>query len=411
MQRSAAAPCESEPSHDTHRSRATSPAAGSARKPAQPLAAPSTAAGGEHARRSARLRRGAGTTRATAGLAQLLALDFQQRAARLKALAKYLNEQQGSALRDLGATPARRAATAGSTSKAAPARCSPTPAIGGNELPSGNVVHEGPAVPLGKKGGFAGTHILVPRARRRGAHQRLQLPGLGPAREVRADLPRRHAVHRQAGHRDQLPHRGAGAADRTSRACCREGSLQLVIGGTGDLLDRLDGQDVVTFTGSADTAAKLRVHPNLRARSRSRSTPRPIRSTAPILGARRDARRRGVRPVRQGGGARDDGEGGAEVHRDPARDRAAPASRRGGRAGCATRLAKIVVGDPARRGRAHGRARVAGAAAPTSPSASRSCCRAAELVYGARDGFAPVGEGVAERRVLRADAAAVPRRR
>src|SRR4029453_14452602 len=41
------------------------------------------------------------------------------------------------------------------------------------------------------------------------------------------------------------------------------GSLQLVIGSTGDLLDRLDGQDVVTFTGSADTAAKLRVHPNL----------------------------------------------------------------------------------------------------------------------------------------------------
>ena len=42
-----------------------------------------------------------------------------------------------------------------------------------------------------------------------------------------------------------------------------EGSLQLVIVRTGDLLDRLDGQDVVTFTGSANTAAKLRVTPNL----------------------------------------------------------------------------------------------------------------------------------------------------
>jgi oxepin-CoA hydrolase/3-oxo-5,6-dehydrosuberyl-CoA semialdehyde dehydrogenase len=42
-----------------------------------------------------------------------------------------------------------------------------------------------------------------------------------------------------------------------------EGSLQLVIGSTGDLLDRLNGQDVVTFTGSADTAAMLRVHPNV----------------------------------------------------------------------------------------------------------------------------------------------------
>ena len=36
------------------------------------------------------------------------------------------------------------------------------------------------------------------------------------------------------------------------------GSLQLVIGGTGDLLDRLTESDVVTFTGSADTAARLR---------------------------------------------------------------------------------------------------------------------------------------------------------
>ena len=56
-----------------------------------------------------------------------------------------------------------------------------------------------------------------------------------------------------------------------------EGSLQLVIGGTGDLLDRLDGHDVVTFTGSADTAAKLRVQPEPDRASRSRSTPRPIR--------------------------------------------------------------------------------------------------------------------------------------
>jgi oxepin-CoA hydrolase/3-oxo-5,6-dehydrosuberyl-CoA semialdehyde dehydrogenase len=38
-----------------------------------------------------------------------------------------------------------------------------------------------------------------------------------------------------------------------------EGSLQLVIGSTGDLLDRLQSQDVVTFTGSADTAAAARI--------------------------------------------------------------------------------------------------------------------------------------------------------
>jgi oxepin-CoA hydrolase/3-oxo-5,6-dehydrosuberyl-CoA semialdehyde dehydrogenase len=40
-----------------------------------------------------------------------------------------------------------------------------------------------------------------------------------------------------------------------------EGSLQLICGGVGDLLDHVDGQDVVTLTGSASTGLKLRTHP------------------------------------------------------------------------------------------------------------------------------------------------------
>lgn len=42
-----------------------------------------------------------------------------------------------------------------------------------------------------------------------------------------------------------------------------EGALQFVAGGLGDMLDHLGAQDVVAFTGSADTALKLRGHPNL----------------------------------------------------------------------------------------------------------------------------------------------------
>ena len=37
-----------------------------------------------------------------------------------------------------------------------------------------------------------------------------------------------------------------------------EGAFQLVLGSTGDLLDRLTGQDCLAFTGSSDTGAKLR---------------------------------------------------------------------------------------------------------------------------------------------------------
>jgi len=42
-----------------------------------------------------------------------------------------------------------------------------------------------------------------------------------------------------------------------------DGALQLIVGSTGDLLDRLGPQDVLAFTGSADTARYLRSRPNL----------------------------------------------------------------------------------------------------------------------------------------------------
>src|SRR5205085_2163882 len=96
------------------------------------------------------------------GVPNLLKLDFQKRAERLKALAKFLNERK----EELYAVSAHTGATrsdgwidieGGSGTLFAYA------SVGANELPSGNVVHEGPAIPLGKKGAFAGTHILVPR--------------------------------------------------------------------------------------------------------------------------------------------------------------------------------------------------------------------------------------------------------
>ena len=42
-----------------------------------------------------------------------------------------------------------------------------------------------------------------------------------------------------------------------------EGALQLVCGSLGDLLDHVDEQDVVTFTGSAATGRMLKTHPKL----------------------------------------------------------------------------------------------------------------------------------------------------
>ncbi|MEL6236788.1 MAG: phenylacetic acid degradation bifunctional protein PaaZ, partial [Pseudomonadota bacterium] len=68
----------------------------------------------------------------------------------------------------------------------------------------------------------------------------------------------------------------ATATSYVTEACVRlmleagilpEGALQLIAGGTGDLLDRLTCQDVVSFTGSAATALRLRANPVLLANS------------------------------------------------------------------------------------------------------------------------------------------------
>jgi oxepin-CoA hydrolase/3-oxo-5,6-dehydrosuberyl-CoA semialdehyde dehydrogenase len=49
--------------------------------------------------------------------------------------------------------------------------------------------------------------------------------------------------------------------DMIASGCMPEGSIQLICGSAGDLLDHVMEQDVVTLTGSAQTAAKLRCHP------------------------------------------------------------------------------------------------------------------------------------------------------
>ena len=195
------------------------------------------------------------------GVPALMKTDFQQRAAILKALARLLLERK----EELYAISAHTGATrndswvdieGGSGTLFAYA------SIAGNELPSGNLVHEGPAISLGKQGRFAGTHVLVPRGGVAVHINAFNFPVWG--------LLEKFAPTFLAG----MPCIGkpASATSYLTEACVRimldsgllpAGALQLVIGGTGDLLDRLDGQDVVTFTGSADTAAKLRVHPNL----------------------------------------------------------------------------------------------------------------------------------------------------
>ena len=114
--------------------------------------------------------------------------------------------------------------------------------MGGNELPSGNLLHEGPAVMLGKKGHFAGTHVLVPRRGVAVHINAFNFPVWGLLEKFAPSFLAGMPCIVKPATVDQLPDRSAGADDDRDRACCPTGSLQLVIGSTGDLLDRLDGQ-------------------------------------------------------------------------------------------------------------------------------------------------------------------------
>ncbi len=199
------------------------------------------------------------------GVPALLAMDFQQRAERLKAMAKYILANKEPLYAVSAHTGATRADSwidieGGAGTLFAYA------SMGGNELPSGNVVHEGPAMPLGKGGKFAGTHILVPRGGLAVHINAFNFPIWGLLEKFAptflAGMP---CIGKPASATSYLTEALIKLLDQSG--LLPPGSLQLVIGGTGDLLDRLDGQDVVTFTGSADTAAKLRVHPNLIRRS------------------------------------------------------------------------------------------------------------------------------------------------
>ena len=199
------------------------------------------------------------------GVPGLMALDFQQRAARLKALALYLasRKEELYAISHLsGATRADSWVDIEGGTGTLFAYAS----MGSRELPSSNVLHEGPAIALGKNGGFSGTHILVPRGGLAVHINAFNFPIWGLLEKFAPSfLAAMPCIGKPATATSYLTE--AVVRMMHESGLLPEGSLQLVIGSTGDLLDRLNGADVVTFTGSADTAAKLRTNRNLIANS------------------------------------------------------------------------------------------------------------------------------------------------
>lgn len=133
---------------------------------------------------------------------------------------------------------------------------------GRREMPDGHVFLDGPPEQLGRTGAFMGRHICTPLQGVAVHINAFNFPVWGMLEKLAPTL--------LAG----VPAivKPATATCYVTEACVRimlesgllpAGALQLVSGGLGDMLDHLDCQDAVAFTGSAETALKLRGNPRL----------------------------------------------------------------------------------------------------------------------------------------------------
>jgi len=141
-----------------------------------------------------------------------------------------------------------------------------TSSKGRRELPDAKIVIDGATEQISREGTFMGQHVFTPL---RGFALHINafnfpvwgmLEKLGPS--LLAGVP--------------TIVKPATATSYLAEACFRimietgllpDGAVQLIVGSTGDLFDHLTGQDVVSFTGSATTAKKLRTHPVVMANS------------------------------------------------------------------------------------------------------------------------------------------------
>lgn len=130
------------------------------------------------------------------------------------------------------------------------------------ELPNDTVYLDGAPEQLGKRGTFVGQHVYTAR---RGVAVQINafnfpvwgfLEKLAPA--FIAGVPSIVKPASQTAYLTELVFRRI-----IESGLLPEGSVQLLCGSAHGILDHLSGQDSVAFTGSADTAAVLRAHPNV----------------------------------------------------------------------------------------------------------------------------------------------------
>ena len=197
----------------------------------------------------------------TRGGPPLREMTFHQRASMLKALAKHLAECKA----EFYALSYRTGATKDDSwidIDGGIGTAFVFASKGARELPNGRVYLDGAVERLSKAGTFVGQHIYLPREGAAVHINAFNFPVWGMLEKLAptllAGMP---AIVKPATTTAYLAEL---VVRRIIESCILpEGALQLVCGSLGDLFDHLTCQDSVSFTGSADTAARLRVHPTV----------------------------------------------------------------------------------------------------------------------------------------------------
>ncbi len=185
-------------------------------------------------------------------------LSFHERAAMLKALGQALLERKEEFYALSTATGATRADSWVDIEGGIGTLLSYA-SKGRRELPNARVLLDGDAEQLSKDQSFSAQHILSPLQGVAVHINAFNFPCWGMLEKVAptllAGVP---AIVKPASQTAYLTELMVRRIIETG--LLPEGALQLVCGSVGDLLDHVEGQDVVTFTGSAATGRRLKMH-------------------------------------------------------------------------------------------------------------------------------------------------------
>ena len=122
------------------------------------------------------------------------------------------------------------------------------------------VLPDGDPVQVGRTARLAGQHVWVPRPGVAVFINAFNFPAWGLAEKAAcALLAGMPVIAKPATATALVTHRLVEIW--VNDQVLPEGALQLLVGPAGDLLDHLRGPDVLSFTGSSDTARQLRAHP------------------------------------------------------------------------------------------------------------------------------------------------------